>query len=72
MWPFSKTKLENDPVCGMDVDARAALLQFHKGTTYYFCSASCRASFQKDADKYAANPAGSSPVREEEATHAGS
>ncbi|MBM3944932.1 MAG: YHS domain-containing protein [SAR202 cluster bacterium] len=57
MWPFGKKKLQIDPVCGMEVSAVDSLLQFYKGTTYHFCSASCRASFQKDPDKYSAQPA---------------
>jgi P-type Cu+ transporter len=42
-----------DPVCGMDVvpgEARGGSAE-HGGTTYWFCSSSCR-------DKFVANPAG--------------
>jgi RND family efflux transporter MFP subunit len=44
-----------DPVCGMNVDpARAALHQAtHAGTTYSFCSESCKGKFVADPAKYA-------------------
>ncbi|MDT7944522.1 MAG: YHS domain-containing protein [Dehalococcoidia bacterium] len=38
-----------DPVCGMMVDTSKALSHAHNGTTYYFCSQSCK-------DKFAAAP----------------
>ena len=42
-----------DPVCGMSVDPdRAEYRSFQKGETYYFCSASCKESFDKDPGKY--------------------
>lgn len=42
-----------DPVCGMTVDERKAKLRSeHEGRTFYFCSASCKASFDKDPHKY--------------------
>ena len=43
-----------DPVCGMDVEpskAGGGKLDHH-GKTYYFCSESCRKSFEKNPDKY--------------------
>jgi Cu+-exporting ATPase len=40
-----------DPVCGMTVDPSAGKPSFeHKGTTYYFCGAGCRAKFAADPD----------------------
>lgn len=45
---------ERDPVCGMDVDpGKAAVASVHAGTTYYFCSTSCRDKFEKEPAKYA-------------------
>jgi Cu+-exporting ATPase len=42
-----------DPVCGMTVDTeRAAGSAQYEGTTYYFCSSGCRASFVEDPKKY--------------------
>jgi len=44
-----------DPVCGMNVDPKnAAAASVHGGTTYYFCSASCRDQFERDPKKFAA------------------
>jgi YHS domain-containing protein/uncharacterized membrane protein YraQ (UPF0718 family) len=46
-----------DPVCGMSVDpATAEHRSVQKGETYYFCSAGCKAAFDKDPGKYAAGP----------------
>jgi YHS domain-containing protein len=42
-----------DPVCGMDVEPEtAAGKSEYKGQTYYFCSLGCKASFDKNPEKY--------------------
>lgn len=42
-----------DPVCGMSVDpATAEHRSVHEGTTYYFCSGSCKVDFDEDPEKY--------------------
>jgi YHS domain-containing protein len=42
-----------DPVCGMSVDPEhAEYRSFQKGETYYFCSAGCKETFDKDPRKY--------------------
>ncbi len=42
-----------DPVCGMNVDPETAEYRsFLKGETYYFCSAGCKQTFDKDLGKY--------------------
>src|SRR5262245_49655079 len=42
-----------DPVCGMTVDPHATKNRAdHRGHTYYFCSAGCRAKFVHDPQKY--------------------
>jgi len=42
-----------DPVCGMTVDtATAEYRSFHDGKAVYFCSAGCKASFDKDPEKF--------------------
>src|SRR5712692_8505549 len=47
-----------DPVCGMTVDPHATPhRQSHRGRTYYFCSAGCRAKFAADPGKYLAGDA---------------
>ncbi len=38
-------KLVRDPVCGTYVPPRAALSLTSAGSTYYFCSEECRATF---------------------------
>jgi YHS domain-containing protein len=46
-----------DVVCGMQVDeATAEWTSEYKGTTYYFCAPGCKASFDKDPEKYLAAP----------------
>ncbi len=48
--------MAKDPVCGMNVDEKtAAGTAAHKGKTYYFCSNSCKARFEKEPEKYAQN-----------------
>jgi len=43
----------HDPVCGMDIEPEtAAGTSEYKGQTYYFCSAGCKRSFDKDPEKY--------------------
>lgn len=43
----------HDPVCHMDINpAAAAGTSEYKGQTYYFCSLGCKASFDKDPEKY--------------------
>jgi Cu+-exporting ATPase len=42
-----------DPVCGMELDsAKAGASATVGGKTYYFCSAGCRAAFEKDPNRY--------------------
>jgi Cu+-exporting ATPase len=45
--------MEIDPVCGMEVDPRAAAGSHeHEGTTYYFCSLGCLEDFREDPQSY--------------------
>ena len=42
-----------DPVCGMDVKvADCKYSSKYKDKTYYFCSSSCKKSFDKNQSKY--------------------
>lgn len=42
-----------DPVCKMEVDPKtAAAKSEYKGKTYYFCAPGCKATFDKDPEKY--------------------
>lgn len=43
-----------DPVCGMSVDTSTDLKSTYQGKTYYFCSPGCKASFDRDPDRYLA------------------
>jgi YHS domain-containing protein len=45
--------MAKDPVCGMTVDEeKATATSEYKGKTYYFCAPGCKASFDKDPEKY--------------------
>jgi YHS domain-containing protein len=42
-----------DPVCGMTVDASPSSYPLeYEGSTYYFCMAGCRRSFETDPAAY--------------------
>ena len=46
--------MTKDPVCGMQIDEKkAAATATYGGRTYYFCSAGCKSTFDKDPQKYA-------------------
>ena len=50
--------LRFDPVCGMVISpGRARASVSHAGSTYYFCSANCRDSFERDPGRYLGNAA---------------
>jgi len=45
--------MAKDPVCGMTVDEKTARFKStHMGKTYYFCSASDKATFDKNPGRY--------------------
>jgi YHS domain-containing protein len=49
--------MTKDPVCGMDVDPKTATEKSeYQGKTYYFCSAGCKKSFDKEPLKYVGKP----------------
>jgi Cu+-exporting ATPase len=51
-----ETEMARDPVCGMTVDEKkAAATTTHRGKTYHFCSAGCKATFDKAPERYAAS-----------------
>ena len=57
------TEVVKDPVCGMTVDtSTAAGKSVYNGTTYYFSSLDCKASFDKDPSKYIISGAGAKSV----------
>jgi len=46
--------LVTDPTCKMDVDERRTKYSsIHNGKNYYFCSAGCKAAFDKKPQEYA-------------------
>jgi Cu+-exporting ATPase len=65
----AKAYTVKDPVCGMDVDpAHAAGSSTHAGTTYFFCSTSCKRTFDGNPSSFAG--AGSeAPARESHGDH---
>jgi uncharacterized membrane protein YraQ (UPF0718 family)/YHS domain-containing protein len=53
--PEHQARSARDPVCGMTVDPATATEKVdYAGSTYYFCSAGCRETFEKDPGKYVA------------------
>jgi len=47
------SELVHDPVCHMNIDpATAAGTSEYREKVYYFCSLGCKASFDKDPEKY--------------------
>ncbi len=45
--------MAKDPVCGMEVDEKAAAATTeYKGKKYYFCAVGCKKAFEKDPKKY--------------------
>lgn len=45
--------MAKDPVCNMMVDEKTAKYKSdYQGKTYYFCAASCKATFEKNPAKY--------------------
>ncbi len=49
--------MAKDPVCGMEVDpSRAADSRTHDSATFYFCSAACVETFDKDPHRYGHAP----------------
>jgi len=51
--PDEQTSFVRDPVCGMSVDPATATQSVeYAGTIYYFCSAGCKETFDKDPGRY--------------------
>jgi len=45
--------MAKDPVCGMNIDLQSAAGKSeYKGQLYYFCCPGCKASFDKNPEKY--------------------
>ena len=53
------TTMAKDPVCGMQVDPRAAVLTSeYRGETYYFCAPACKRAFDAAPQQYLESDAG--------------
>ena len=51
--------MAKDPVCKMNVDEKTAKYKSeYEGSTYYFCSQSCKATFDKNPAKYSSGSSG--------------
>jgi Cu+-exporting ATPase len=51
--PGKQADQVQDPVCGMTVDSAAATEKVaYAGETYYFCSAGCKETFDKNPGKF--------------------
>ncbi len=56
--PDPEAGVAQDPVCGMTVTvATARYTSDHGGQTFYFCSAGCKDSFQREPERYLSAPA---------------
>jgi|LULL01.1.fsa_nt_gb YHS domain-containing protein len=44
-----------DPVCGIEMDEKLALIHEHNGQKYYFCCNGCKKIFVKKPKKYKKN-----------------
>lgn len=45
--------MAKDPVCGMQVEEnKAAATSVYRGATYYFCAPGCKATFDKNPEKF--------------------
>ena len=54
--------ISKDPVCGMTVDHQSTLTSVHSGSTYAFCSPSCKAKFDQEPGRFIATPRSRSGV----------
>ncbi len=52
----TKKNVAKDPVCGMEVDPKESVAagntETYAGTTYYFCSKTCKSDFHNDPKHY--------------------
>lgn len=47
------TTTVKDPVCGMEINPDSAAGESeYEGETYYFCSMSCKESFDREPERY--------------------
>jgi len=58
-----------DPVCGMTVDTASAHHLTYEGREYYFCSAGCKETFEKDPGAYVKKDSGAGHEHHEHPAH---
>ena len=58
---------DRDPVCGMSVRADSPHRSSYAGREFRFCSAGCKAKFEREPERYLAEPGAAHPPREEPA-----
>ncbi|MEE8389249.1 MAG: YHS domain-containing protein [Anaerolineae bacterium] len=44
--------MATDPVCGMMANPKTAYKSKYKSQAYYFCTPGCKATFEKEPEKY--------------------
>ncbi|MEQ1500972.1 MAG: DJ-1/PfpI family protein [Myxococcota bacterium] len=54
--PASTPDRSVDPVCEMQVDPEVALVETYRGQEYFFCSKSCRSTFDADPARFLSPP----------------
>jgi Cu+-exporting ATPase len=47
-------EMAKDPICGMNVNDKTTKFRSeHEGVSFYFCSAGCKNTFDRDPHRYA-------------------
>jgi YHS domain-containing protein len=55
---MTEVAMTTDPVCHMEFDEKTAkATATYEGRTYFFCSHTCKATFEQNPQKYASQPA---------------
>jgi YHS domain-containing protein len=57
------TRLQTDPVCGMNVNPRTAIKESYNGQTYYFDTKDCAKKFRDNPQAYMPGAEGRREVR---------
>ena len=53
--------MAKDPICGMNMDEKTAKFKSdYMGKTYYFCSQTCKITFDKNPERYVGEHSGHS------------
>ena len=41
-----------DPVCGMEIERKAAIVVVHAGASYHFCDVACAETFRDEPERW--------------------